>query len=114
MDLLEIEVMPPWWRTWWFYSFLIFLIVGLQYLFRQNAIKKMRLAMQIEMQQREKELSEQKVNFLINISHELRTPLTLIYSPLRRLLTQEMIPENLKPTFLLMYKHVSSIKNTIE
>lgn len=113
IDLLEIEVMPPWWRTWWFYLFSLAAIAGSLFLFRQNAIKKTRRAMELDIQLRERDLSEQKVKFLINISHELRTPLTLIYSPLRRILKEEAVAENLKPTLFMMYKHVKNIRNII-
>ncbi|MEI3554005.1 MAG: histidine kinase dimerization/phospho-acceptor domain-containing protein [Alistipes senegalensis] len=35
--------------------------------------------------EREKELTNMKINFFTNISHELRTPLTLIYGPVNML-----------------------------
>lgn len=42
--------------------------------------------------ERKKELSDNKLKFLINMSHELRTPLTLIYAPLKRILERESLP----------------------
>ena len=114
IKLVTIVVNPPWWQSWWF-NLLAFLIILLSlFLFRQNAIRKTRRSMEMQMQTKEREISEQKVKFLINISHELRTPLTLVYSPLRRILTDENISETLKPTLNLMYKHVKNMKNTID
>lgn len=114
VNLINIEVLPPWWRTWWFYTGFLAVIVFSLFRFRQNEIKKASQRMELEMQQRDKNAYEQKVKFLINISHELRTPLTLIYSPLRRLLKDEKTPKFMHPMLSLMYKHVRNMKNMID
>lgn len=114
IQLVTIVVNAPWWQSWWFNLFVFFFILFLLFLIRRNAIRKTRRSMEMQMQHKEREISEQKVKFLINISHELRTPLTLVYSPLRRILIDENISENLKPTLNLMYKHVKNMKNTID
>lgn len=114
IDLIQIHVKPPWWQTWWFYSIVLLLVAGALIIFKQNAVKNAKRSMEIEMQVKEKNLYEQKVKFLINISHELRTPLTLVYSPLRRMLKEDhSISDNLRPTLLMMYKHVKNIRNII-
>ena len=41
----------------------------------------------------EKEVANERYNFLINISHELRTPLTLIVGPLRRMLRKSPLTD---------------------
>lgn len=112
--IAEIKVLAPWWQAWWFY-----LLVGLVLLLtllrvRKSVIAKTKQSMEIDMQRRENDLSEQKIRFLINVSHELRTPLTLIYAPLRRLLTDDNTPKILKPVLTLMYKHVRNMKNMID
>ena len=113
VSLLEITVLPPWWKTGWFISLMVLLATGAIIWFRQAAVHKTRRTMELEMQRRERDLSEQKVRFLINVSHELRTPLTLIYSPLQRLLNQKDLPDPLREILTLMYKHVKTTKNTI-
>ena len=114
VTLLYINVTPPWWRTWWFYVLSVLIIVGSLFRFRQNAITKTKRSMEVEMERRERGVSEQKLKFMINISHELRTPLTLVYSPLQRLLHENEIPATLQPTLNLMYKHVKNMKNMID
>ncbi len=114
ISLLTIKVLPPWWSTWWFISILFVLAVFTILRLRTVAINKTRRAMEMEMQRHERDLSEQKVRFLINISHELRTPLTLVYSPLRRILNEQNVSESLRMQLSLMYKNVKNIKSTID
>lgn len=114
VNVLNIKVLSPWWRTWWFYLGALFVTTGFLYRLRLNEINKTTRKMDMEMQRRNKDMYEEKVKFLINISHELRTPLTLIYSPLSRLLKDEKTPENLQPLLTLMYKHAKSMKNMID
>lgn len=114
VNMLTIKVLPPWWQTWWFYLLVLIILATSLLRFRRNAIRNATKNMELEMQRRDKDLSEQKVRFLINISHELRTPLTLIYSPLRRILNEQKISAELQPTLTLMYKHVKNMKNMID
>lgn len=91
--LLTVDALPPWYRTWVFKLVapllliaLIFAVSGMYYRKKTNRLK-------LAMKEKEKDIYEQKVRFLINISHELRTPLTLIHAPLKRIL-QNMSPQN--------------------
>ena len=85
-QILALEVLPPWYQTWWFiggYCLLIsFLIIEV---FRR-ILKRKERKLKWAMKEHEQQVYEEKVRFLINISHELRTPLTLIYAPLKRIL----------------------------
>lgn len=114
VTLIKINVTPPWWQRWWFYLISALIIMGSLFRFRQNAIRKTKQSMEVEMERRERDISEQKVKFMINISHELRTPLTLVYTPLRRLRLDPKIPSDLQPTVNLMYKNVKNMKNMID
>ncbi len=82
---LEINIAPPWYRSWW--AYLIYL-AGIIYMFwwwYKNQINKVRLREQIVYKEKEAkqlaELDQVKTNFFSNISHEIRTPLTLILGP---------------------------------
>ena len=79
---MNINVLPPFWLTWWAYSLYALAIGGivfvvLRYFFLGALLKK------------EEELHQVKLNFFTNISHEIRTHLTLIMAPVERLLETE-------------------------
>lgn len=68
---LKIVVRPPWWASWWAYSFYALLLLGglyAAYRYRMNQLEARRL----------KELDEVKSNMYTHITHEFRTPLTII------------------------------------
>jgi len=87
---LEVEILPPWYRSWWAYLFYISGIayLGLWYL----RYRKKQIALNYEIQlskftiQKERELNEKRHAFFTNISHEFRTPLTLIINPIKDIL----------------------------
>lgn len=78
-ESMQIEILPPFWKTWWAFSFyaillaaIIFFITRFFYL-RQLLIK-------------DEELHQNKLNFFTNVSHEIRTHLTLIMIPIEKLI----------------------------
>jgi len=89
--IILIEVLPPWYRTFWAYSFYLGLMVAIYVVFLKYRSRQDRLKHEIEIAnlkvEREKELNEKKLNFFTNISHELRTPLTLIVNPIKDILS---------------------------
>ncbi len=89
--IIIIEILPPWYRTWWAYTFYILFIVAGYVTFLQYRRRQERLKQEIESAnlkiEHEKELNEKKLNFFTNISHELRTPLTLIVNPIKDILS---------------------------
>lgn len=86
---LEIVIKPSPLLTW--YAFLFYILTaGTAAWFAKQAVPAPSTAengtgdhrKELE---REKELTNMKINFFTNISHELRTPLTLIYGPVNML-----------------------------
>ena len=86
-QVIQITVLPPWFRTWWAYCFYIGLTVALVYYYLLYRSKQLKLQHEIEIAyikaDKEKELNERKLAFFTNISHEFRTPLTLIINPIK-------------------------------
>ncbi|MGL4364151.1 MAG: hybrid sensor histidine kinase/response regulator transcription factor, partial [Bacteroidales bacterium] len=114
-DVLSITVLPFWWQRWWFRCILAVLLILVFYVgwnyYRQRREKEMQLKMTIY----EKEMSEQKIRFLININHELRTPLSLISAPLERLLKNtNSISEELRTALSGIYKQAKQMRRVID
>lgn len=109
------EILPPWYRTWWAYSFYA-LFLGLL-LYSAGRLRSMKLEIdrrklqrivngatkeieiknrqletqtaQLEIQAKDlQEMADVRTRFFANISHELRTPLTLIMGPLEQMLSR--------------------------
>lgn len=79
---LHINVLPPWWRSWWAwlcYALLLGLCIWAYFRFTLN---RARLKAQLSFEQLEakrvKELDTIKTQLYTNITHEFRTPLTII------------------------------------
>lgn len=114
VEILAIEVRPPWWKSGWFFLLCLTVIVVSAGFFIRLAMKRKEEKLQLEMKEHEKKTYEEKVRFLINISHELRTPLTLIYAPLQRLLRSgEVKGGALAQQLTTVYKQARQMKNLI-
>lgn len=90
--LVQISVSQPWWKTWWMITLEILLISTIALALIAFYLHRKKEKMRYAIKEHEQRLSEEKVQFLINISHELRTPLTLIYAPIKRLSEVNTIP----------------------
>lgn len=88
-SILQIEVTPPWWASWW--AWLIYLLFSLAVVvltFRYFLDKhkyQQEIKSEKEKAEKFKEVDELKSRLVTNISHEFRTPLTLIIDPVERL-----------------------------
>ena len=98
--LLSIEVLPPWYRTWWAYLLYLIGIMGAISLYLRYTKYKERLRYEVRLalieREKEKELTERKISFFTHISHEFRTPLTLIISPIMELVAETVSEINRK------------------
>ena len=87
---LEIIILPPWWLTWWAYTFYVILSIVLIYYLIRGVLFYIKMRNDIYVEQR---VSELKIKFFTNISHELRTPLTLIMGPIQELKQKQQLTE---------------------
>lgn len=93
---LVIEILPPFWSTWYAKLFyLLIFVLGLVLVFRLYR-RRLILANSLEMERREmlnqQKLNNERLRFYTNITHELRTPLTLIIGSLGDLMDDTKLP----------------------
>ena len=85
--MLQITVLPPWYRTWWAYGVYLLLLISVLYAYTYYRTRQTRLEHQVELarlnSEKEKEVNERKLSFFTHVSHEFRTPLMLIINPLK-------------------------------
>ncbi len=82
ISLLNITVLPPWWKTWWAYlGYALLVVLGIRTYFKFR-LNREKLKAQLNVEQIEakriKELDTVKTQLYTNITHEFRTPLTVI------------------------------------
>ncbi|MCP4314233.1 MAG: response regulator [Bacteroidetes bacterium] len=95
---LEIVVLPPIWRSWYFIlGYLILLTIFLIFVKNELSIRY-KLSTEKKLSKEIKKKNEEQLKFFINISHELKTPLSMIQGPL------DYLNKNLNRTNEL-YKH---------
>ena len=80
--IIQIHILPPWYQTWYFMTFLLMLVVVLVgYSFYWSAGKQ-RKTFEQKIDAITFESNENRMRFLTNIAHELRTPLSLVIAPI--------------------------------
>ncbi len=79
---ITVVVLPPFWATWWAYTFYFLLLISIVYYLYRVAKNRMILKNQLHLKELEQskaeELNHAKLQFFTNITHELLTPLTII------------------------------------
>ena len=114
---LKITILPPFWKTWWFLSLVIVIIIFLIYslvLFFINREKiKNQLVVERLNARKLHEMDMLKLKFFTNISHEIRTPLTLILGPLNKIRNNEVKKEEMNENLDLVYRNANTLDKLI-
>lgn len=114
---LEITIRPVFWKTWW--AFLIYIAIGLLFVYALIKIRLDRLRMRNEItlekfkREQEHELSESKTQFFTNIAHEFRTPLSLVLIPLESLMASNEVPHVLRKRIFTAHKNADRMKRLV-
>lgn len=103
---IQIEVLPPWWRTGWAYTVYLLFALGIVSLVVRYDRRQTKLRYKVKLAeintQKEKELNEKKIAFFTHIAHEFRNPLTLIVNPIKDMIHREsqvIEPQELTPVY---------------
>lgn len=114
---LNIEVLPPWWRTNWAYTLWTLLLATVIVMIRRFENSRRQLKHDLEIQnlaaENLRKLDQMKSGFFAKVSHELRTPLTLIKAPLEKLIDD--YPEEKQSHFYrLMLRNTQHLLHLVE
>lgn len=106
---IKIRITPPFWKTWYAYTFYLLALIGISFLIMYYIFKKKTLEQSLEYEQMKQkqaeEFHESKIRMFTNFSHELRTPLTLIVSPLQELLKRTDFNSTVRNKISLIYNN---------
>ena len=95
---LKLVILPLWYQTWWSYTLLVLLFLGIGvgivfYFVRHEKLKQKLIYEQLDKDKMEV-INQGKFKYFTNLSHEFRTPLTLISGPLDRVIENNDNKEN--------------------
>jgi len=114
---LAITILPPFWKTNWFLSLIIFMIMSLVYLIIRFFINREKIKSQLVIEKANArklhEVDMMKLKFFTNISHEIRTPLTLILGPLNKMLQSNETDSNTRENLKLMQRNAQNLDRLI-
>lgn len=130
--IIRIKILPPWWKSDFFFLVSTLLIIGILYMGYKVFSERMRTIHQLKLERLQKEIANNKLNlervereknesinkmktdFFTNISHEFRTPLTLIISPLEELINNKVSERTLKKYHELILLNTKRLFHLVE
>lgn len=110
---IDLEILPPWYKTWWAYAIYVLLIGGVLYYYRHHQLQKQYLDYQLKLSQlertKEQEINSLKINYYTRLSHEFRSSLTLILQPVKELLNKKDSHLNQDPSVNTLYVNTNRL-----
>ncbi len=95
---LNIVIKNPWWACIWAYlAYLIIIIIIIGFILRFVFLR------------RQKNISNEKIQFFINSAHDIRTPLTLIKAPLEEIREKELLSQKGLSNMNIALRNVNSL-----
>ncbi len=114
---VQIEILPPFWMTWWFKVLSALMAIGLVHQIITFIVNREKIKQQLDLERiKVKQLNEVndiKFRFFTNVSHEIRTPLTLLIGPLERIRNSEMPTELIKSQVEIMHRNANSLMKLV-
>jgi signal transduction histidine kinase/DNA-binding response OmpR family regulator/streptogramin lyase len=114
---LEVEILPPFWLTWWAFVIYLALAVLVVFFILKTVRNRLLLMNKIRIKDMEKQqiesLNQERLRFYTNITHELRTPLTLILGPLEDLLNDSQFPTYYHSKIKIIHDSATRLLNLI-
>lgn len=115
---LKIQVLPPFYRSFWAYLIYTFCITATVFWLLRVYKHRIKLQEMLKYEQQHtddvEKLTQSKLRFFTNISHEFRTPLTLIISQMEIILHMQSFSPNLHNKLKSVYKNSLQLKELID
>lgn len=108
IKVLQVNVLPHWYSTWWaylLYAVIAILLIVFVYLFVRNRQHEKRIMQRAE---QSRQIKEAKLKMFASVSHEIQTPITLLIAPLRQLMNRKN-DNATQDTLELMYRNALRI-----
>ena len=103
---MTINILPPWWQTWWAYGIYSLIFAGILFLV-------VRFFFLQALYEKEKTLTDLKLNFFTNISHEIHTYLALIIGPVDKLMSTKQETDSDIPQLTTIKNNSTDLLNLV-
>ena len=114
---LIITIHPPFWSTRiakFLYGLIAVMVLFLAFYMQRRWLKlKKDLDFTLLEEQKMEELHQMRLKFFTNISHEFKTPLTLIISPIEKLISRKVAPDEQGKLHKIIYNNAGRLQSLI-